>query len=119
MRVVILAHLGLLFPRLQRFAIENKVPVVMWRGRVLNPEVARGDLAVFHPGSPFHGRLISPDPAKAEDSGGRAPVTFGFNQRRAGLGVETKPPGKALLSTTAFPRSVCLFTQFIKASDSA
>ena len=108
MRVVILAHLGLLLPRLKRFAIENKVPVVMWRGRVFNPEVARGDLAVFHTGSPFHGRPISPDPAKAEDSGGRAPVTLGFNQRRAGFGVETTTPGKALFSTTAFPRPGCL-----------
>ena len=108
MRVVILAHLGLFFPRVTGLMTENKVFVVMWRGGVLDPEIASGDLAVAHAGSPFYGFSISPDSAKLEDSGRRAPITLCLNRHRSGFRMETSTPREALFSTAATPRSASL-----------
>ncbi|MBB79428.1 MAG: hypothetical protein CMN02_00245 [Roseibacillus sp.] len=107
-RVIILAHLGLLFPWFTGLMIENKVPIVMWGVRVLNPKVASRNLAVTHAGPPFYGFSVSPDPAELEDSRGRAPITLCLNQWRGSFRVETTTPCKALLPAAALPRPVSL-----------
>src|SRR5690606_17394304 len=75
---IILLHLLLLFPGGRWFAIEDDVPVVGGRGGVLDPEVARGDLAVGNAGVFADGLVVSPDAAEIEDAGGRAHVAFFF-----------------------------------------
>jgi hypothetical protein len=45
-RVILLPHLGSYFPFFPGFVFENEVMVIMRRGRILDPEVTGGNLAV-------------------------------------------------------------------------
>ena len=103
MRVVVLPHLGLLFPQFPRLVIESKVSVVVSRGWIFDPQVAGGDLVVVRAGPLFYGLLVTPNTSKGEDSCRRTPITFFFNWRGIGCGMETTTPRKALFPAPAFP----------------
>lgn len=78
MRVVVLLHLGFFLPSGLGLVVEDDVAVVVFRGRVLDPEVAAGDFAIGEAGLLFDGGGIAPGSADVKDAGRSAPVAFAF-----------------------------------------
>ena len=104
-RIIILFHLLLPFPRRVRLVIENEVLVVVGRGGILDPQVSRCDLAIEQLGMFPNLRMNPPRAADSEDACGCPPVPLVLDLRAGGQGVNSQSPNQPVTSQSSLPRA--------------
>ena len=120
-RVIVLAHLGFLFPCGRGLAIEADVLVVVFRGDVFDPEVAGGDLAEGEVGIVRGGSIVGPGAAESEDAGRGATVAFFFQFGPGWHWTQSTAPSEPVGTEASFPwlgdelpRSLSIFLVAVK-----
>src|SRR5690606_32792535 len=98
-----LLHLLLFLPGGGGVALEDEVLVVVGGFRVLDPEVARADLAVEEARVFADRGVVAPGAAEVEDAGGGAAVAFRFDLGAGGHRVDAEAPDQAVFAEASLP----------------
>lgn len=105
MGVVVLLHLGVLFPSSAGIMRQDQMLVVVFRLRILDPKIPGSDFAIWKTGVLLDAWRVAPSPSNIEDAGGRLAVAFPFQGGPTGILVNADPPDESVASQAHFERA--------------
>ena len=103
MRGIALLHLLLFFPSRARLRLETPMAIVVRRGGILHPQVARGDLPIRQARGFFDCRRVALSAPEGKNSRRRTKISLAFGGAPGRHGMETKAPSQPVFPKPPAP----------------